>query len=95
MEDWKDDILNSTKGMAKAHPPADAFDQILQKISTQDRATEPSRTWMGVAAAVSLIVMFNTYFIATYSSTADSSPQYDAGSYSSLVTSYNLYENDK
>ncbi|MEP0365817.1 MAG: hypothetical protein ABJN36_10050 [Cyclobacteriaceae bacterium] len=95
MEDWKDDILNSTKGMAKAQPPADAFDQILRKIGDQERTTESSRTWMGVAAAVSLIIMFNTYFIATYSSTTDSSSNYDAGSYSSLVTSYNLYENDK
>ena len=95
MEDWKDDILNSTKGMAKAHPPIDAFNQIQKKIRDRDNVAQPSMGWMAIAAAVSLIVLFNAYFIASYSSNADASLQNNTGSYTSLVSSYNLYENDK
>ncbi|MGB3465410.1 MAG: hypothetical protein WBA74_09070 [Cyclobacteriaceae bacterium] len=95
MKDWKKDILNSTKGMEKAHPPSDAFDHVLHKINNQDRVTESSRGWMAVAATVSLIVLCNAYFIVSYSSDTDSTRRNNTGSYTSLVSNYNLYDHDK
>lgn len=94
MKDWKDDILNSTKGMDRVHPPADAFDQILQKIHNQEEAKNSSKGWLTIAAAVSLVVLFNAYFIISYSSSSDSTVQRRSDAYSSLVSNYNLYENE-
>ena len=95
MEDWKDDIINSTMGMAKADPPEDAFDQILKKIRHQDNNTEQSRGWIAIAAAVSLVVLLNAFIIASYSTHGGSAPQNNANAYSSLISNYNLYENEK
>lgn len=94
MKDWKDDILNSTKGMDRAQPPTDAFDQILQKIQSQDDVKGSSKGWLTIAAAVSLVVLFNAYFIVSYSSGSDAIAPNNTDAYSSLVSNYNLYKND-
>jgi len=94
MKDWKDDILNSTKGMDKAQPPAHAFDQILEKINNQDYKEDSSKGWLTIAATVSLVVLLNAYFIVGYSSNPGSAEQGNTNAYSSLVSNYNLYEND-
>lgn len=95
MKDWKDDILNSTDGMKKANPSSAAFDQILLKINSQDHVTEHSLGWMAIAATISLIILINTYFLATYSSDTASPPPDSEPAYSSLVTNFNLYENNQ
>ncbi len=94
MKDWKDDILNSTKGMDRAQPPADAFDQILQKVQRQDEVKNSSKGWLAIAAAVSLVVLFNAYFIISYSFGSGATDQHNTDAYSSLISNYNLYEND-
>jgi hypothetical protein len=95
MEDWKENILNSTKGMGKAHPPKEAFDQILLKISKQNQKTEPARGWLAIAATVSLIALLNAYVIVNYAPHTDPEEHRDSESYTSLVTDYNLYDNEK
>jgi hypothetical protein len=94
MKDWKDDFLNSTRGMAKAQPPEHAFDQILEKINNQDYIQDSSKGWLSIAAAVLLVVLVNAYFIVDYSSDSGSAEQRNTNAYSSLVSNYNLYENE-
>jgi hypothetical protein len=94
MKDWKDDILKSIKGMGKAQPPVHAFDQILQRINNQDEVKSSSKGWLTIAATVSLVVLFNAYFIVSYSSGSDATAANNTDVYSSLVSNYNLYEND-
>jgi len=95
MKDWKDDILNSTKGIERAQPPTIAFDQILQQIHSQDEVKNSSKEWLTIAAAVSLVVLFNAYFIISYSSSSASSTQNNTEAYTFLVSNYNLYDNDQ
>lgn len=94
MKDWKDDILNSTNGMDRAQPHADAFDQIMQKIRNQDEVKNSSKEWLNIAAAVSLVVLSNAYIIFRYSSDSRLTEEHNTGAYSSLVSNYNLYENE-
>lgn len=94
MEDWKDDILNSTRGMTKAAPPSGAFDQILLKVKSPDQKEKPSRGWMAVAAMVSFIVLLNAFIIVQYNSSRRFAPPESANYSVPLITSYNIYQNE-
>ena len=63
MEDWKDDILNSMKGLPRATPAADAFDQILSRIHSQNPVVENDRGWMAIAASISIVLVLNMFLI--------------------------------
>ncbi|MEL6560712.1 MAG: hypothetical protein AAFQ94_21140 [Bacteroidota bacterium] len=87
MEDWKDDIINSTKGMSKAAPSADAFDKILIKIKSKD----DSHGWIAIAASVSLIVLINTFLIIDYSNSKRQTVANSTDYSLPLVSNYNIY----
>ena len=94
MEDWKDEILNSTKGINKAVPPVGAFDQILSKVRRQGYHQENSRGWLGVAAAVSIIILMNVFFIVNYSNKKNLVSQRGSEYSVPMVSNYNIYGNE-
>ncbi|MGD1892568.1 MAG: hypothetical protein ACFB15_18505 [Cyclobacteriaceae bacterium] len=89
MEEWKNDILNSLEGMEKAQPPANAFLKIQNRISNQ-QATKPykDKSWLPLAAAISLIVITNVFFVSDYLQ----KPSEDtSAAYPTIISSYILY----
>ena len=94
MKDWKDDILESAKGIIKPAPPSDSFDRVLSKIKTQDFGKKESNGWIAIAAAVSIIVLINAIIISGYTK-SEHLAQHDRPGYSiPLVTDYNIYRNE-
>ena len=67
MEEWKNEIMNSLEGMEKAQPPASTFLKIQNKISNQHSIGQSkNRSWLAVAAAISLIIITYVYFVSYY-----------------------------
>ena len=91
MEDWKDDILNSVRGMQKLDPPQDTFSKIQKKIRNQQPSQGSGFEWVAVAATISIIVLSNLLFINFYLKQGREASIDE--SYPELVSNYNLYEN--
>ena len=57
-EEWIDQVLESTRGMAKARLPHDLFEQITNKLSAPTKpktVSIPARQW--IAAAIILLAV--------------------------------------
>ena len=90
MEDWKDDILNSIRGLERLEPPEDTFSKIQKKIRNQQPSQSSGFEWIAVAATITLIVLSNLLFINSYIK-QEREASIDE-SYPALVSNYNLYE---
>lgn len=88
MEDWKNEILDSLKGLEKAAPPSGSFAEIQRKIAYQQRQKSPKR-WLAVAAAISTIAVANVYFISSY---LTQETEINEPLQTGLFSNYNLYE---
>lgn len=89
MEEWKDEIMNSLEGMEKAKPQPDAFFRIQQKISQpQLEETDTTMSWLAIAAAISLIIISNVYFINDYLQ-KPAEPTQEA--YPTIISTYSFY----
>ena len=94
MEDWKNNILNSAKGITKGSPPSDAFDRILAKANEQKKKEKNAFGWIAVAATVSIIVMLNVFVIVDHENDQSVTKQNRIEYAIPLVKSYNIYENE-
>lgn len=92
MEAWKDETMNSTRGMTRAKAPADCFDRIQKKIIDSNGLNKSNKTWIGVAAAVLIMIGANAVLLIDKS--ADSTFSNNEIDYPSLMTSLNIYDHE-
>lgn len=66
MEEWKNKVMKSTEGMAKAQPDASVLEGIHRQIAEEraQKRTIPQAQWLSVAAVLLVIVVVNFYFLA-------------------------------
>ena len=94
MDNWKEKVLTSVKGIERAQPPVDSFAKIQLKIQTQKlegRTLNPLQ-WVAAAASIALVVGGNLFFLLSYPGQA--STPIDGGTYSELVSDFNIYADE-
>lgn len=90
-DEWIEATLNSLEGIERVKAPAAAFEQIQQKLAEERKSHQESRyQWMGIAAAIALIVCANVFVISS-TLKGESLPE-DGGGYAQITSAYNLYE---
>ncbi|GEM_PF-2235557 len=90
MEAWKDEIMNSTHGMTRAKAPANAFGRIQEKIADSKDLKVANKTWIGVAAAVLIMISANVVLLIDKSD--DTAFLNHNNDYPDLMTSLNIYD---
>lgn len=91
-ETWIDKSLNSMEDAERASAPDGLFSRIQDEIESPVYGTKRNRSWVGIAAAILIVLCSNALIVTNYLDTSES--DYNQEEYPEMISDFTLYTNE-